>query len=708
MRDLLRQFIQSFQKAILGEMNAMRERMGPYEASLSAIRSVDTDDDGAADINARHRHYEFVLPAPNDKLVLNGECSLRFDSGEEIVTIIALERDKIILRCERSIPPDSRLYTLVIYPWFLYEKLCSSLEGLLQSDSHFPQSALRLFGKYPPNFCHQELAHAHPSLNASQIRAVQLCLDSDLAFVWGPPGTGKTTTLAHIAGELIAHKQRILIASTTNAAVDQALGQLARLDDVRELFERGEIVRVGQTSAETHGASLAETVERLSMRAMQELARLKARRMQIQQAIRQSDFVLEKIIREAQPQQLDFFSETKQRALHASDLGPPIFSEPYAISLSTLPPERQENIIRRRRERLRVAADLCGQKISRIGRELRDQQPVVVKNARVILATMTNMYISQLLTQERFDAVIVEEAGMAILPTLFYSATLARAKTIMVGDPKQLPPIVQSNEPYVRRAMGRCIYEVVEATHVDAASPPRSHSVGRVVDTASPPRSPCEIIAMLDTQYRMHPVIGNLISEMFYDGKLVNAPNTKERAAIAARKPFAGEPLILINMEGRSICARRDGSSSRYNEATAALCCNLAKQAIASDAGSIAIITPYAEQSRLIRKLLSDAAIPASQVECSTVHRFQGNERDVVILDTVDAPPFRPGVLLSDESPYSSAANLLNVSVSRACGKLIVVSEIDQFLNHSPESVIAELLRRMALVGKTIPSLGIH
>ena len=43
------------------------------------------------------------------------------------------------------------------------------------------------------------------------------------------------------------------------------------------------------------------------------------------------------------------------------------------------------------------------------------------------------------MSHEHFDAVIVDEAGMALLPLLFYGACLSDKKVIMIGDPKPLP-----------------------------------------------------------------------------------------------------------------------------------------------------------------------------------------------------------------------------------------------------------------------------
>jgi superfamily I DNA and/or RNA helicase len=92
----------------------------------------------------------------------------------------------------------------------------------------------------------------------------------------------------------------------------------------------------------------------------------------------------------------------------------------------------------------------------------------------------------------------------------------------------------------------------------------------------------------------------------------------------------------------------------------------MAQQAVEAGADSVAIIAPYVEQVRRIGRLLAANPVLSDRVECRTVHRFQGGERDVVVVDTVDAEPLPPGRLLSDRRGASSAANLINVSVSRA------------------------------------------
>src|SRR5688572_25293645 len=259
MSSLLERFIQIFQKAIATEMEVMRQRSGPFEVPLDQGRSLEPGDEASG------KRYAFKVLQANDKLVVQLECTLKSEAGESLVTVLDLQQDEVILRSERTIGLNESGYTLVIYPWFLYEKLLSALALLLKDESFFVTNALRLFGQGdPPQRQSQPLQGEHRELNESQLRAVQLCSESNIAFIWGPPGTGKTTTLGHILTELLSQGQRLLLTSTTNAAVDQALAQLAGLTEAQPYFERGQIVRLGQTNAETFGTTPRQVVERLN------------------------------------------------------------------------------------------------------------------------------------------------------------------------------------------------------------------------------------------------------------------------------------------------------------------------------------------------------------------------------------------------------------------------------------------------------------
>jgi superfamily I DNA and/or RNA helicase len=104
---------------------------------------------------------------------------------------------------------------------------------------------------------------------------------------------------------------------------------------------------------------------------------------------------------------------------------------------------------------------------------------------------------------------------------------------------------------------------------------------------------------------------------------------------------------------------------------------------------SIGVITPYAAQAAEIRRLLAARGI-GDAVECNTIHRFQGRECDAIILDLVDAAPMRPSALVTD------APNLINVSISRARGKLVIVADVAYFTAASADGLVATLLRAAA------------
>lgn len=78
-------------------------------------------------------------------------------------------------------------------------------------------------------------------LNPGQMLAVQKALAApDLCLIQGPPGTGKTTVIAELCLRVAHEGGRVLVASQTNLAVDNALSRLADMPLIRRL-------RIGRT-----------------------------------------------------------------------------------------------------------------------------------------------------------------------------------------------------------------------------------------------------------------------------------------------------------------------------------------------------------------------------------------------------------------------------------------------------------------------------
>ena len=68
--------------------------------------------------------------------------------------------------------------------------------------------------------------------------------------------------------------------------------------------------------------------------------------------------------------------------------------------------------------------------------------------------------------------------------------------------------------------------------------------------------------------------------------------------------------------------------------------------------------------------------------------------------DPVPGTKDEPGVLLSERGSHSTAQHLINVAISRARGKLIVVADVGYFERRAAESVVTRMVVRALAVGR--------
>jgi hypothetical protein len=640
MKELLARFVAAFKRGIEGELAAMHASAEAFEIPLARGEDLGT------------LRYAFEV-APTERIAPGSVCVLRAGHADQRATIERCGDGRVVVLATSTIDLAEPA-VLVVAPWFLYDRLLQALDELAV-DRHHVELALKLFGKLPFTRTPAPLAAEHGELDASQRAAVQLCNDSDVAFVWGPPGTGKTVTLTHVLDELIAQDQRVLLVSTTNAAIDQVLAKLSTRPWFAEAVEHGRLIRLGRSAAETYGAELGDIVGRLHAAHRSVLERLRTRVGEVIVQLRFGKALLAELAPALDAQQ-SLFAAAPPRLRSASLAR--VFPAGLADTLAERSAAEQKRALATRIARLERVQLLAKARIAVHAAADRDLEAKIVANARVVMCTLTNAHLAPAMAGQRFDVLIAEEAGMATLPPLFYAACLCRRRAIVVGDPRQLPPIVQSDDERVHRAIGRNIFDVT------IPDPLRSDAV-----------------AMLEVQYRMHPAIGALVGRLFYGDRLVHAADATATAAIAARAPFPGTPLAVVDTHGTTTCERSTKGSSRINRASAERAADLALEAVRAGTTSLGVITPYAAQAAEIRRLLAARGL-GDTVECSTVHRFQGRECDMVILDLVDAAPLRPSALVTDP-------NLLNVSISRARGKLVIIADVAHFT----DGPVATLLR---------------
>jgi len=86
----------------------------------------------------------------------------------------------------------------------------------------------------------KQISELH-KIKCGQAAAFKRAASEDITFIWGPPGTGKTETLANIALEHIQNGRRVLMLSYSNVSVDGALLRVAKKADL----EAGTVIRYG-------------------------------------------------------------------------------------------------------------------------------------------------------------------------------------------------------------------------------------------------------------------------------------------------------------------------------------------------------------------------------------------------------------------------------------------------------------------------------
>lgn len=89
-------------------------------------------------------------------------------------------------------------------------------------------------------------AFSDATLNAEQRRAVAESLRNGVLYLHGPPGTGKTRTVAAIVQAQVEAGRSLLVVAPTNKAVDEVALRVARLLSNHPDFGRGLIIRYGE------------------------------------------------------------------------------------------------------------------------------------------------------------------------------------------------------------------------------------------------------------------------------------------------------------------------------------------------------------------------------------------------------------------------------------------------------------------------------
>lgn len=556
-------------------------------------------------------------------------------------------------------------------------------------------------------------------LNDQQAEALSAVLATrPLALVQGPPGTGKTVFIAALVHAALTSglARNVLLASQAHEAVNNAaeavLKLFARAGDAPSILRVGNEGVVSDRLLPFH----VERVEQLHkdrFRAeMRERLAIAAQGLGIPEGLTDALIHVELAIRpvtarlaslqdqENSAQRITALRETIDQQVVPLAIGdmlpadiPPeeIVTTIVGACLMALPKDERPSADRV--ARFQAVAALARDFVGTVSTEQRSLETFLAGTRQIVAGTCVGLGRSALgLTSTPFDLVIVDEAARCTASELAVPIQ-AGAWIVLVGDHKQLEP--QHPESVVDEGAERLGVGVAEVARSDFE---------RVFET------PYGIAAghTLRRQYRMLPPIGEIVSQSFYDRRLEHGRATPiiELEALPADLSAPVTWFDTSPFGERAKQADPNHRKSLTNTVEADVIVTLLKRwsecqpfldwldQQASHAHGIGIICAYSAQRDLVRRKIAQAPIHPSlrnALKVDTIDSYQGKENPIVIVSLVrnnwDGPmqgsskTIRPGFL--------AKSNRINVAISRAMDRLVIVGSLKRWEKDGPMDRIA-------------------
>lgn len=540
-------------------------------------------------------------------------------------------------------------------------------------------------------------------LDGSKRAAVQAALgSSDIFLVQGPPGTGKTTFIAELVGQELLRNPRskILISSQTNVALDNALcrigdlgfeNRILRLADPRfgrvaleaERFRvEGQLASWRRMVEVRSNAFLEEWVKNrgVSMEVVEEARFLRqmAALLDDVRSVEQDLEVLDDELDEASGSQAETqgereFDERLQEKLELVDEAEGAhrrfesanrsLSNKYRAVLDTGGPDQIREVADSllggtgTAEELLNLVDLQSDWLRRLGRG-EGFVAALAEDSSVIGATCIGLAAVQELAYAQFDLCIIDGCSKATA-TETLVPMLRSKRWVLVGDEKQLPPMVEDS------LRDKAIVEDFQLDEIELHTTLFSRLAAGL---------PLASHAMLNEQHRMVKPIGDLISQCFYSGELKSVgPVSTEPVPGVFDKPITWHDTS--RKQDRYERRDRDNAHSYLNTTEAAVVADLVRRldehldSVGASA-RLLVIAPYLAQIRELKRRVDHlGTLKALVCEVSTVDAVQGREADYVIFSVTRSNS-------AHDAGFLRVDARANVALSRARFGLAIVGDL--------------------------------
>lgn len=543
------------------------------------------------------------------------------------------------------------------------------------------------------------IALLNKQINLDQLLAIHNGMKYPLAYIQGPPGTGKTNTIVNTIVTAFFNERTVLFASYNNHPIDGVCEKLQHLrygsrglipfpiirlgsDEkvlkalryIRELYERtlkidifdgtlerkrtDRIARTRQLTAllQRHEERLKlletkEAIEKLmeSNRHLTFQTQLQGQQLaEVQRRLEQIGEVTDeealKLVLEDEDQFRQYLYYTS--AKYIKRLKEPKNEELLSIVMSE---EEDEKRVRAFNDYIKITENLK-------------------KFQRIFPVIATTSISAHKLGEPgvHFDMVIMDEASQGNIATSL--VPIIRGENLMlVGDPQQLSPVIIL-DPLDNAKLRRMYGVTDEYDYIDNSI----YKAFLACDSVSR-----EIL--LSHHYRCDERIIRFNNRKYYNNKLAICSRIKTE-----------KPLIFMDIPD---------NRTYYKNTAPAEVQEIIDFAMNNKDKSIGVITPFANQRELINEKLRENGLDG-QVNCGTVHAFQGDEKDVVLFSLALADKTTNGTY----DWLKNNRELINVAVSRAKEQLIVLSsskELERLHGKEEQDDLYELVQYVRSNGES-------
>ena len=539
--------------------------------------------------------------------------------------------------------------------------------------------------------------------NNSQYKAVKNAMENQISVIQGPPGTGKTQTILNIIANILMQGKTVQIVSNNNSATENVYEKLSSSkynlsfvaatlgnSDNKKIFVEHQDANYPDFSSWKIKENLNDLQQKILEQSVQlkavfdrqerlaclrqEVAQLDTEQGYFDQYIEESDVNIDRIKLKKKLsskqwmvlwQECQWISERKKNIglmfkikglfkygiadwnYYKQDISKIIMTFQamfyYAKKKELFAEiEEIEKFLKNNNDNL--IDDLCNKsmvvlkdKLARYykGRSSRKifseddlwKEPYVVLNEYPVILSTTFSSRNSLNSDVVYDYLIMDEASQVDIATGALALSCAR-NVVIVGDTKQLPNVVTQQI----KDQAKAIFDTFNINDGYQYINSFLQSILNVMPDVTQ--------TLLREHYRCHPKIINFCNQKFYRGELIIMTTDKgEEDVLSVVKTVAG-----------------NHERNHYSQRQIDVIKNEIVPKHISSPKETGIIAPYKNQVEAISREITG-------IDVATVHKFQGKEKENIIISTVD----------DEISDFADDPYLINVAVSRAKKKLMLV-----------------------------------